>query len=856
MKIRSLVVDHFRGIEHLELRGVPERGVVVISGDNEQGKSTLMEAVRAVLQERHSARNKKVKAWQPVGTDEAPQVSLTATIGPYEVEIDKRWLRRPACTLRVRGEATDNLSGREADDRIERLLAEHTDERLLDVLFMKQGEAAEMAAAAGIPSLTQVLDEHTGHAARDAQADSALVEAAIQEYRRYYTETGRSRGELQAAEKEDEEARDELARVREETQRLAEQVERVENLRRRKEEARAALPEARRAATEAEARHRAAAKATEERERAQKELRDATVLWESAEARCKERRKLDEQCKESSAALREVAARYEETARIAESDKKTLAKATEERDEARERLAEAKHKRAAAAEDLHAARARKRLAELDATLNRVAEIDERLASLGNREVSRAQWQKVEKAYEEVRVAQAVRSATAARLILEGPEEATVFVDGELCSVPGEVKLHEGTRLRMGEVTAVYSRGEDEAAHDPVAAAEEILSRRLARLDCGSLDEARAAAEATEKRALVRAEREGVLHGQDPEELRAEREDMRAFLTGREAVPALAQAEAADKEAAGVLRECDEAENILAQAVEELRTGSAVVDHARAEANKELADQRHADLEARLAQARREATEEDLAQVAREAAARRDSAQVAYERAKAVEEGTDPEHSRRLWQGAVAKCETLSEEVSRTTRELDRLSSHIEAAHGVGERLAQAQAQAQARARRLAAVHRRAEAAATVRGALLRHRDAARSRYAGPFARQLTALGRTVFGRDVEFRLTEELAIGERVLGGRNIAVQDLSGGAQEQVALMTRFAIVELVGDAMPVFIDDALGSTDPERLALMSTLLSRVGEDHQVFVLTCAPQRYAQVVAQRSYRIEDLKSS
>ncbi|WPF66994.1 AAA family ATPase [Corynebacterium sp. 22KM0430] len=855
MKIRSLVIEHFRGIEHLELSDVPERGVVLIAGDNEQGKSTLMEAVRGVLQERHSGKNKKVKAWQPVGTDEAPQVSLAATIGPYEVEVTKRWLRKAMCTLRLSGETTENLSGREADDRLEKLLAEHTDEHLLDVLFLEQGEAAELAQAAGIPSLTRVLDERIGQEAQDSQADSALMAAVAEEYQRYYTEGGKPRGELRAAQQEDTQAREHLAQARTEMDNLSAQVDKVESLRRREAEARQALPEAEEDAARAEVRYRAAAKATEERERAQRELRDATVLWESAEARYKERQKLRAECEGAAVALRDLKAASAEAGRAAEADDQALREALGARDKAREALGEAKKSHGVTKENLSAARAQQKLSEAEEILRRVSEMDEHLAALGSRTVSKKQLKEAEEAYSEVRVAEAVRSRTTARLLLSGSAESTVLIDDTPGPLPQEVELREGTRVQIGEVTAVYSQGE-ERGEDPVLAAEEHLARLLENLDCESLDEARAAAESTEQRGLIRKEREGALRGRKPEEVRAEREDMRARVTGREEIPELDEAESAEEQAAGEVEEREKSVNLAEQAVEELRESPTVAALARAQASAELAEQRHRDLETRLAQAQEEAPEENLAAAAHEAAARRDSAQVTYERAKKAEEGTDPEQSERLWRGAVAQCESLREEVARTTRELDRLSSYIEAAYGAGERLAQAEAQAEAVGRRLAAVQRRARAAATVREALVRHRDAARSRYAGPFAQQLTALGRTVFGRDVEFRLTEDLAIQERVLAGRNIAVSDLSGGAQEQVALMTRFAIAGLVGDSMPVFIDDALGSTDPDRLALMAALLSKVGEEHQVFVLTCVPQRYAQVVKQRDYRIEDLKSS
>ena len=45
--------------------------------------------------------------------------------------------------------------------------------------------------------------------------------------------------------------------------------------------------------------------------------------------------------------------------------------------------------------------------------------------------------------------------------------------------------------------------------------------------------------------------------------------------------------------------------------------------------------------------------------------------------------------------------------------------------------------------------------------------------------------------------------------------------------------------DTVPVVIDDALGFSDPDRLAKMSAVFSTVGDRGQVIVLTCTPGRY-----------------
>ena len=69
----------------------------------------------------------------------------------------------------------------------------------------------------------------------------------------------------------------------------------------------------------------------------------------------------------------------------------------------------------------------------------------------------------------------------------------------------------------------------------------------------------------------------------------------------------------------------------------------------------------------------------------------------------------------------------------------------------------------------------------------------------------------------------------------------LSGGAKEQLGILARLAGAALVAkeDAVPILIDDALGFSDPGRLAKMAEVFDTLGERGQVIVLTCTPARY-----------------
>jgi uncharacterized protein YhaN len=144
----------------------------------------------------------------------------------------------------------------------------------------------------------------------------------------------------------------------------------------------------------------------------------------------------------------------------------------------------------------------------------------------------------------------------------------------------------------------------------------------------------------------------------------------------------------------------------------------------------------------------------------------------------------------------------------------------------------------------ARVQRRARAAQLLRSVMGRHRDAMRQRYVDPFRGEVERLGRIVFGDSFEVDVDSQLCIGTRTLSGRTVPYDSLSGGAKEQLGIVARLAGSALVAkeDSVPVVIDDALGFTDAGRLTKMAEVFDAVAGDGQVIILTCSPQRYADV--------------
>ena len=154
-------------------------------------------------------------------------------------------------------------------------------------------------------------------------------------------------------------------------------------------------------------------------------------------------------------------------------------------------------------------------------------------------------------------------------------------------------------------------------------------------------------------------------------------------------------------------------------------------------------------------------------------------------------------------------------------------------------------------RRHVRIGRRAAAARLLFQTLTEHRDRARESYVAPFAEQLTRLGAAVFGVGVRFEVAPDLTVVRRTLDGTTVAFEQLSTGAREQLAVLIRLAAARLVADVdrVPIFLDDALGYADPDRLAGLGAAFGLAAEHAQLILLTCDPQRLrdlpgAQVIA------------
>ena len=121
MKLRSLAVNQFKRFTRpTRLEGI-EDGLNVVVGPNEMGKSTLLDALRAVLFEKHNSKAQPITALQNDRNQAAPVVELAFELddGPYR--ITKRFIKKPYARLYCPDGRT--LEGDTAEDTLRHLLA-------------------------------------------------------------------------------------------------------------------------------------------------------------------------------------------------------------------------------------------------------------------------------------------------------------------------------------------------------------------------------------------------------------------------------------------------------------------------------------------------------------------------------------------------------------------------------------------------------------------------------------------------------------------------------------------------------------------------------------------------------------
>ncbi|TNF12455.1 MAG: chromosome segregation protein SMC [Rhodobacteraceae bacterium] len=851
MKIRSITLNNVRRFtEPARVAGIGD-GLNVLSEPNEHGKSTLFDAIQALFFKPHGSRDKDVTSLKPHAGG-APEVTVEVETEDGLFRLAKRWLQKPAATVH-RGDALIAQSDA-AEAWIVDLLGGGAGAPS-GLIWVRQGmtqltggskkeqDAALEARRDLMTSVGEEVEAMTG----GRRMDMALARCR-EELNVFATTTGRPKANGPWKEAQDRvegltSRRDTLAATAQELhEALAERKRTRRDL--AELEAPEAIEERRNRCDAARAAHAEAERHAEAVEAEARKVDMARLTAKGAAARLDAFR--------TSLAERKEAAQLAETAAAeAKATQADLDHRRAQRDAA-ERAFEAAQARLKAAEAARTRALRAQAAKDGADRRR--ELQERIARA---EAARSAMETAAAAARSGPDAKALRrieTLFAAHVTAIAARDATAtqviahYAEGRIGAIrAGEVPLAEGRPLALPRATRLTIDGvgtlevrPGEAGHDDTSVEAAAQKLRAALKDVGAedLDMARTAAAARAEAERRHGEARAVLDSLAPEGIDRLREALAKIpQPGEDAdTPDPVTAEAALAEA----REVHDTARIARD------TASERLADARSEAMR--TETALASLRDRLQRAEAalgkigDRSEDALATEAEAAARALRAAQDAH--AAKARDAPDLATTRAALTRAQSVDTRAREEIARLKPLLARLDERISRSSGeaIEERLAETEQALAAAEANLARVEHEVAVLSRLEKALEAARNEARERYFTPIAKELKPLLQLLWP-EAELTWGEESLLPDALTrNGVTEPIDVLSGGTQEQVALLVRLAFARMLaasGRIAPVILDDALVFTDDDRIERMFDALHRQAGDLQIIVLTCRQRAF-----------------
>lgn len=872
MKLRAIELTNIRRFagRSARLSGIGD-GITVLCQPNEFGKSTFFDALHAVFFERHGSRNAVIKALQPHAGG-APEVAVEIDLPQGRFRIAKRWLQRPqAQVLDASGRLVAQAD--EAEAWIDRTLGGGLGGPS-GLLWVRQGlmgmepegtatddrRERERGLATRRDLLSSVageIDMMTGGRRMDLVVDRVTAALAA-----LATDSGRPKasGEWKRALDQVEALAAREADLRPRAERLSGDLARRSDLQRAL--ARLTDPEAvaerSQALEKAEIAHQGALAHQARIAQAETDLRLARLDAERAET---------EVARLASLSARLTAA--EEALRRADDAAITSRKRAEDLGQSERLAAAAQEKAVTTARDLRlrldrATRARSaRLAQrqaedlrrrLDQAAKVQADLERAQAGRGRIVATANAVTAAEGAQAALDLAQAraeaqavtiearpdggAQALLAGRPLPPGPQPLLAAADVVLPGF-GTLRIDPGTARASDASTDIQAARKRLDAALSTCGVESLTDARAALAQVRAFDAAIAQATAllaaiapdgpdALRVALARAVADAAAGtgddvGEDPDTL----------------TPDLAAADSAEAAASATLRAAHE---LVVQANQA---------RAVAEANRASADRGHAAARSEAgdptALADRMAALQDTVPTL---AATRATAEAALAglRASAVDLATTEARLSR----AKSAFDQAARDIAKAREDLAGLNATITALadEGLEEQLsalAEERAEATTRAARYEAEVR---SLTRLRRALEEARTQARDAYFAPVLRELQPLLHILHPG-------AQLVIDDTTLlpttltrDGQDEALDILSGGTREQLAILTRLAFARLfaaAGRPLPVILDDALVHSDDDRIEAMFDALHRTSKDQQILVFTCRQRAFAALGGERA---------
>ena len=851
-------------------------GVNVLAAGNEVGKSTLFKAIRTCLFCRHDSKTQEIR---DLGSDDS-QLPATVQVafehGGKRYVISKSFLRSPSAVLTENGHEIARFA--EADKAVWDILGispgsgRSIDEGAFGLLWVGQGSSftAPILGSGASSLLNAAIESEVGALVGGERARRAIDEINTELLRNLTdSERGpRSDGPLARAEDNLEHWREAEAESFAKLSALEQQFAELTQCRRRHRQTTdpAAIAQMTQELTDARNSLREAQAADQEIRRLEAESIAAKRALEGAAQRLRQHREVasridtnrrletdlaqslpvhQSQEQEARAAL----ARTEEQRAIAESEAKSLGI----KEQHLERLAGALV-RATRKDELA-----RRLKSLEDAAKNLTEVDAQLSQV---RIKPKTVEDLDELDRQIAALDAQLSAAAATLVVEVKPAGAGHVrvgslhakDGHAAPVLTPTKVTVGDLAVVTVTPAVHPRQEKRQTLD--AERDALLK------SAGVAGAAEAHALLTRRRDLennrrgILAELKSLKAGDDPAaagaEVKSALAEIEAALfaaleaTGRTALPneAAIDAERLGQEQKRHTLDARRASFDAAREQQQAAVEAAVAERTGAVTKLEMLRKSIAEDLALCPDADRVAC--DAAMVSEVAAcevAQQTKATTLAAVRQTAPDAAEIERRELRCQRLEQALENHNAELMQLERDIGRLTGQIQAAggDGVGEAHAAAEEQRLLAERECARLQERIATLRLLRDTVGGCLAEGRERYYEPVRRHLRPYLNDLFpGAELE------LGDGYTITGikrSRSESFRRLSGGTQEQIAVLVRLAMGALLaerGGNVPIILDDALVYCDDDRINLMFDALSRAGTHQQIIVLTCRLRSFA----------------
>jgi len=906
MHVKSIHVRSFGTLDQLDVE--LEDGLNVINGPNEAGKSTLMRAAWLCLMWPCRSQSEAIRSIEP-NQGGTPEVRVILEDDGTTYKMEKTFDGSSGSAhLRVRWPdgSVDDYTDDDAESRLRTAIGvgelggrpkspvhygfwpavwARQDERHLD-------PGKHLVEHGSRDSLSTVLAEISGDVLAGPGAD--VVDQAKDEYDRFYTSSGnftsRSGAPLYKAQERLDELQEQFDQLQSTRQNYEDDLDELQNLKQEIGDIEEDVPELEVAAKKAAAEFERVETLQSKLEQENTRLETAETKVEQRDDRVDRRESLREEIRDLEEDIEEIVEDIEETQEVVDAHLETRDGLEEEKEDVQQERERLKRQERLLQAHLDVLNAEDRLEEIEDRADRynkiVQERDElrtERESLSVTEEDVTQLEDQKSSWEEAKMR---LDTAAARLSVEGSSDLDVRVGDAVVTLPAEegeeftidsrTTVHVGADLRIrvepGGKNLAQIRSDAETAADEyrdalgdlgvesVADARSQYQRigqidtrlenvepeiqRLVPEGSDSLDEAQTGVEAQadkarERRAELADEGEIASLPGDEETVRDQLQE--ANTKHEAAQKSLAVAREA-------LQEHDETMHTLREKLQGLRTEKKGKEESLENVNGEL-DQ-HVD---------EHGTDAEIEDALDKARRKRDDRKAEVDRIRDELDDLDAESITARKERTEQALENAKSEKSELQDNLNRVEGRLERdeLHGLHDRLEEARQKredAEAEVNRLTT---QAKAAKLLYETLTEKRAQARRKYLAPLREKVEQLlGRFFDADESTVAFDENLALENisRSTDGR-LEFDQLSAGAKQQLGLLIRLAMAQIVARERPhpVFLDDALSDTDPERFDILGDILHGVAQEMQIIMTTCHRGRHRKLGA-NSLRMEALK--